>query len=774
MSDGIIRPARGVQVPMPNTSQSALPGIGGRANPTNPYGLAVDPLAQMRAMVDQPNVQGGQAGGTIKWEQYGDARFEDQALRDLRNESNIENDVNQVYVQKYAAACSEFTQFLCARRGLYYDEFRNVLESFRNNLKTHMPCQIRNEFVDTVNRHPELIQGIARAAAPMYGQRLINIAKTKQTGEAERNDYIGAIHFSVRCVLTMEMISWLCKTPQGRQKAYSLTEEIKQMVGKLEVYKDAFGVACATFGVTNPYAGLVYDVQLPTRTDIQLIAESQTAFMYNDYSHTPGVDSQNQTVGSDIYKMIQRNANKARSQSQEPARYVEAEDETRWDKFRSDFQNLTPRNKKDYDYRRFFHYIGKENHYMVPESDWKTIKHAFKRHADQPAQEETVLHGCFRVVIIDLEHDDGWFSTVVRAEGLDMPTVLTNPNKLLPLLEGEEGGTNVIVKQLAVEEALGKKNKTLEIPLETCAKLEGIPVITVKELIATNSSKKLNAAVLTSNDQMTQNFKTVNATSFNTVIWETYTCDDPSEKTRLMDDLPFLFRDLKEEAGRPLTFFQKCHKLNNYFREALLSDELMTFIDNRLTIMVNEWLVSCLGYDNDPNSARHLSVSSIVRFYDDLDKALEEDGEDGFNLFNAPSGPENYLTEQMRIFTAEDKYDSVGGDQGMIQKAQKLQELIMERPIYFAVVNKRHGPIAESNGEPLVIKRSKFPEYFDLVEKGFEPTMGVDKNIRVTDKVLQFSQDEHLWLFSYTAIDRNVATLRRVSRRQSLLFLSLI
>lgn len=765
----------GVTTPMPNASSPVLPGIGGRAAAAaNPYGVAQDPLAQFRAMVDTPNAQGGAAGGTIKWEQYGDARFEDQALRDIRNESNTENDINQVYVVKYAQACAEFAMFLMARRGLYYDEYRNILENFRLNLKTHAPCAIRNEFVNTVNRHPELIQGIARAAAPMYGQRLVNIAKSKPTGEVDRSEYLASIHFAIRNVLTMEMISWLCKTPQGRQQAYNLTPEIKHMVGQLETYKDIFGVACATFGVTNPYSGLVYDVQLPTRTDISLISESQTAFMYNSYSNEQGVDSHSQNVSGDIYKMIQRNANLAKRSAQQGTAYVEQdEDQPRWDKYRSDIQNITPTNKKSYDYRRFFHYIGKENHYMVPESDWKTIQHVFRRHPDQPPQEESVLHGCFRIVIIDLEHDSGWFSTVVRGEGLDMPTVLTNPSKLLPLLEGEQDSTNVVVKQMAVEAALGKKNKSLEIPVETCNTLEGIPVVTVKELIATNNSKKLMAAVITTNDHLTKNFKTVNATSFNTVIWESYTCDDAAERATIIEDLPFLFKDGKEE-GRPLSFFMKMQKLNNYFREGMIGDELANFIDSRLTILTNEWLVSCLGYSNNPNSPRHLSVTSIVRDYDDLEAILEEEDEEGHRWFNAPPGPENFLTENMKIFTAEDKYDSIGGDQGMIQKAQKLQELTMERALHITVINKRHGLVAEQDGEPLLIKRSKFPEYFDLVEKGFEPTMGSDKNIRVTDKLLQFSSDEHLWAFNYTSMDRNVATLRRVSRRQSLLFLPLI
>lgn len=780
MSDNLIRPRGGVHIPaqQPGAQQQPqTPGMGAR-NLASPYGAAVDPLANFRSMAEMGTAGGGaSSGGAIKWEQYGDSRFEDQAQRDLRNESTIDNDVNQIYINKYSNAAVEFCQFVCARRGIYYEEYRNILENFRLNLRMQTPCAIRSEFVDQVNRHPEMIANIARAALPMYGQRLITIAKTKQDGEVARQEYISAIHFAVRSVLVMELISWLCKSPQGRQKAFSLTPELKQMVGNLENYKDVFGVACATFGVSNPYAGLVYDVKLPTRTDIQLISEAETAYMYNNYS-SPASD-RDVPIGADpdLQRMISRNANRSRRQAAGGAYgYTprnEEDDDHRWNKVRTDIQNLTAGNKDEFNLRRYFHSIGKKNHYLISETDWKNIKHAFNRHPEQPNQEETVLRGSFRVVIIDLDNDTGWFSTIVRAEGLDMPMVLTNPEKLLPFLEGDADSGDVSVKQIAAEEALGKKNKTLEIPLETCRELKGIPVVTVKDPIITNSSKKLCAAVTTTNEQMTQNMPHTNATSFNTVIWESFTCEDAGEKTRAYDDLPFLFKD-GEEEGKPRSFYEKLRKLSSYIlEEQILGEELGDFIAQRLTIMVNEWFVSALGYDNAPNSNEHLSISNILEDFEELNEVLKAENEEGYRWFNAPSGPDNYLTEQMKLFTFEDKYETVTGG-SMVQQAQKQLDLILERPIHYTVINKRQGPIADQNGEPLVIKRSSYPEYFDLVEKGFEPTMGVDKSIRTTDKLIQFSADEHLWLFSYTSADRNVATLRRVTRRQSLLFLSLV
>ncbi|WP_228493110.1 hypothetical protein, partial [Pseudomonas aeruginosa] len=65
--------------------------------------------------------------------------------------------------------------------------------------------------------------------------------------------------------------------------------------------------------------------------------------------------------------------------------------------------------------------------------------------------------------------------------------------------------------------------KSLEITLETCEELEGIPVVTVSEGIVSATSKKLMAAVVTTNTALSKNMPGTNATSFSATIWDTFT-----------------------------------------------------------------------------------------------------------------------------------------------------------------------------------------------------------------------------------------------------------
>lgn len=770
MSSNILRPAAGVSTPAP-----------GAANPNNPNAAAGinaqrDPLAQMRGLIEQSNQQTGGTGG-ISWEKYGNSRYEDQALRDLRNESSIDQDSDQFYLQKYSQATADFLQSMLMRRGVYYDEYRQILENFRLNAKMRTPCVIRNDFVNTINKYADMVVNIAKAAAPMYCQRLIVLSKNRNGDELVRNDYIGSVHWSIRAVLAMEMIAWLCKSPSGQQHAFGLTPEIKEMVGNLESFKDAFSLACSTFGVSNPYAQLVYETVSPSTVESRHLVDQRAAFMYNSFGGSPQPDN-SRGAQTDLDDLIRRNASRNSGNTEASGFYGGSvpkhpghDDINAWGQERDDYQNMRPDNRKNYDYHKLFRPIDEKNRYLVSENDWKKIKSAFNRHPDQPSQEETVLPGCFRVVTIDLREDNGWFSTVVRGEHLDMSTVWTSPELLLPLLEGVEGTTDVVVKAVAVEDALGKNNKTLEIPLDYCEKLDAIPVISVKEQLVATSSMKLCANFATTNKTLTKRIKKINATSFNTTIWETYTCEDKEEKDLLIEEFPYLFRDL-EDIG-DATFYQRVRRLNQKLDNTDLTDELKVYIDDRLTDMVNDWLVSSLGYDKEESSRNHLSVGSVINDIDDMLEDFKENDEEAYRCITRPGGSDNYLTEQMKFFNVDNKYDPPKKGESVIQQAHRQVELTMDRDFHVTVINNKPGPIPASNAEPVTIKRSKFSDYFDLVEKGFEQTMK-DKDIRVTDKIIQFADSDNMWLFSYTSVDRNVATLRLIGRNRSLLYISLV
>lgn len=747
------------------------PSAGG--SPQNPYGK-IDPLSHLRGLVDGGGAGTMAAGSGIRWDMVGNSRYEDDGLRALRGEVNTEELINQEYIQKYSEAAAAFFQSLAQRRGGMYGEYRAVLEHFKYNKKTGALCHIRSAFVDTINRHPEFMVVIAKAGVPVFGQILIDMSKATQSGNLNEGEYRRACQMASSMVLTMELISWLTKSIEGREKSYGLTSELKQMVADLERFKDTFTQACTTFGLSNPYAGLVFEISSPTRADNSMIVEAERAlqgmtrfggdgFMYN----------QPQQDATPLFEQVFRTAQQASSRyvPEDSTQYDNGFGQVQWEAKEVDFTRITEENKQHYDYRRLFQWIGKDNWYFIPESDWKKVKHAFKRHPDQPEQEDTVLNGSFRVVKIDLDADNGWFSTVVRAEGLDMAAGFTDPHKLLPLLEGVEGSTETKVIATPIEKLLGK-TKNPSIPAAACEKLEGIPVITLKDEVTATSSSAILSAISSTNKVLTANIKGVNASSFNTCIWEYFNCDSAEDRASLIKTLPFLFTD-QEDTN--LSFFMRVKKMVNFFDTAVIDDELVDYIDRRLTLTVNDWLINSLGYNNNPEHHGYLAIESILEDYSELDNIFKETDEEAFRCFNMEGSPVNFLTERMKIFVSESVHNKEDDNDTIVDKVQKGLRLVTERPIHFTIVNRRLPPSDIDQGnDPILIRRSKFPEFFHLVESGFEPSMGKDKEIKVVDKILQFSQDDSMWLFSYSSLDINMATMRRVTTRRSLIMMALV
>jgi hypothetical protein len=191
--------------------------------------------------------------------------------------------------------------------------------------------------------------------------------------------------------------------------------------------------------------------------------------------------------------------------------------------------------------------------------------------------------------------------------------------------------------------------------------------------------------------------------------------------------------------------------------------------------MVNDWLINSLGYHNNPEHHMYLAVESILEDYSELDNIFKEQDEEAFRCFNMEANPSNFLTEQMKIFVSESVHNQEEEGDSIIDKVQKNLRLVVERPIHFTIVNKRLPPADVDQGsDPILIRRSKFPEFFHLVESGFEPSMGEGKDIKVVDKIIQFSQDDSMWLFSYSSLDINMATMRRVTTRRSLMMMALV
>lgn len=761
----MIKPTNNGSVTLPGAN--AVNGMGQRN--TGATMNAADPMSMYRQFVE--NSASTTAGG-IKWEQYSAGGGFDKGLQEIANQSGPDADSIQFMAQSVVQANVMFLTSILNRNGRFYEVYRQTVEGFKRSDVTGAPCPVRDAFVTMFQKHQEFTRPVATNASPLFGWRLIIIKRETGREELEAKEYLRAAEIAIRSVLFMEMVQWLMKTQEGQIHARQLPRDLAAKMPNISKFNEAIDTACAAFGINNPYAGVTFEIATPARNDLLSNRyEGIANQLYGGLNNVAGRREMDEP--DDLFDYVLNNAAKAQGRERVTPKYGQEDSNTfyggneSWNKVRNDLENLTPKNKKEFQLNRFFHYIGKHNHYFIPETDWKAIKHAFKKHPEM-RQELTAQDGCYRVVIIDLEADSGWFSTIVRSEKYDMPTLLTDPAKLLPLLDDPDGSGMLSVVAVPVKDLL--KDKSLEISYEECRKLEkSIPVLTLPEQVVSHDSRDLEKSLANVNTRLTKNFTKENAVSFNALIHDTFSCASQEDKLRLFHDLPFLFKDSVMEK-RP-TWFSACKLLLTYFRQRTVDQEVCNFIDQRLTTVINDYLINSAGYDSYPHEKNFLSVDSIVRDYDELDKEFEASDAIMYEMFNSTS-PDSYLNEQLKIFTYKDPFNEDDREMSVIEQVKHEQELVLERPLHITYINNRGGPLYTDANQPIIMKRSQFPEYFELIEKSFEPTMG-SASFDATDKLVMFTKSNNLWLFSNSAIDKNIATLRHVSRKDTLVLLPL-
>lgn len=780
----LIRPA-GVR--LPDSGMAGAPGIA-----RNPLGGG---MPGMGGMQQQQPMMGGQAmqqmspgdmimhqmssvasgsnGASFNWTTYGQSAYEDEGLRALKTGQDNDPENLKYFIDRAAPAMAEYWRQIYYRTGQMYDQYKNARDSFSAD-EFGRTCAARQAFIEAVNCQQEFTRVVANTSLPMFGKGVVDKLRQGNKDGLTANEYLELAYIASRNVLFFEFASWLMRTPQGQQMIRQLPKNILAKFANLDNFKEAAASAYDMFGQTSPYGGLEFKVPETTRPDWNMLyGKSAEMFNHNAFDYNP---QQAQTMDdyayNEIIELARRKAAEAHYgnyQQPKPQQHGLTGDNTviDWNHQRNDLENLTRQNMKEFNLLRYFHAIGKPNHYFIPETDWKQIQHVFRKHAEQ-GPEQTVLPGSFRIVQLDFDGDTGWFSFIVRSEALTVQDILTDPAQLLPLLSKSDK-PDYVVNATPVEDVTTKRNMT--ITQATVKKLEAIPLITVKEPIVSNSAGELESTIEATNATITKNITTENATAFNTVIWDVFNVKAPEERVRLYNDMPFLFKDSGVSGEDRPTFYQACNALNTYFTQGIVNPELCNFIDERLTLLVNNWLVNTCGYTPKKGKGTHLSVTSAIRDIRELSEYLKERGseEDRRELHITDSNSQ--LIKGLEIFTFNNPHKpALAEDASDIEKMRQELALVVERRMYIAVVNHRGGPI-HTPGEAVIVHRSKYPEYFQLVEAGFEVTMGEATPFDTTDRVLRFSDSGNMWLFNYSSFDPNVATLRHIATDRPLVLL---
>ena len=771
----MIRPTRPGAVTIPPANNTNTPmgvNMGGYGSPQQPM-MQQDPLQAIQSMYGMGSQgTGGGTSGLIDWGYESSPYAVDPAFKEMCGSVDEQQDLMQFYVRQTQGYIAEFIQSMNYRRGGIYNEFLQTLQGFVISDVSFQPCPVRKAFCDTISKNAaRYTNHIGRQAAIFFGYGLTEIFMNEKLQEGEKQrQYRQKVEIAFRNVLTYEMFNWLSTSKEGKQLSLNLPKDLADKLANLDSFKDLANNVFQRFGLPSPYDGLTFKIEYPERGDYALFMranhQQEPVFSGNNYQQTSGgneFDRMN-AMAVEKYRRSLNQENYADLSPKEERIEPRGTDRLLFNNHRNDIENITPGNRDQFNIFSYFKNIGKENHYFVHESDWKHIKRAFKKHPEMKLEESVADSSCFRIVVCDLINNSGWFSTIARKEGLDVMRVLADPKILLPLLEHDDhSGFTVVANN--VEDVIKDEDslKSFIIPAEEVVEVNKRPsVIVIKDPIISNKSEELEGTVIAINNRLSKDINITNAIIIPTVIKDTFLCEDKETKHKLFKDFPFLFKENRKLVD-DMSYRDMFDELESNFVTMRYEKDIIDFVYKRMTQTINDWLVNECGYElNNPENM--LSIDDCRQDFNDLLDVLKNKNHTVFMKFM--TNEHFTLKEQLMMFTLEESET----ERNAVENLKYEIEVPLKREICTVMMNNISDPEHVDN-ETVIMKRSKFPEYFALVEEGMKKLKKSTQKPFDGDVVLHFKKNDARWLFNYAIADNNVAILRRVTRRKEMILM---
>lgn len=766
------------QPPQQHRGLGAQPGIGGQSGP-------MAPGSTIRAIMGGAAERNGQPVGGFNWRTGAGGIETNEVLAGmLEAGGGIDAGSQEYYISKAEYPMVQFFNFMMRReQKLFYHNYITVRDAFILDNQTGVVDPIKKDFVEEISRRPEFIKTVGSQGMIIFGYILIEELRRSNKEEWTQQDYFNGVQLAVSHLLLLEFISWICYTKKGQGWINRLPKRLEEILNNLSVLKEQFSVMWDFFDAPFPYEKLDFVKRISTPIEYARLNDPD---MYAEFlGFTPGrkVDPGHQNIElQNTLEMIRRNAQEFNNGGYQQHQYQQAASQPQheevnmtWGNFRNDLENLDVQNKHTFDLKHYFKYTGRPNHYYVAESDWKHIQRVFRRHQDQ-RQEHAIARNIYRVIVIDLDKDDGWFSFPVRLENVDVPILIQNPALLLPPLDKmrAEGDQYENIVPVTLEEVADDR-LTVKIPaIKKHGK--GTPAIVVSDPVVSTEAKTIVADINLITNKVTSDLKGQAACIFTEVsTWDVYEVKAPEIKTRLFHDVPFLFAD-SDLDERP-NIVEAGIILGRYFEQKIIPEGLANFINGRLTDITNQWLSNVCGYNvvDGKGGGGKLQIESFITGIQLLNDHLRKTDALVWNaLIDAEA--DNYLNNHLKMFHKVNRFLTAPENMSAIDKLKDDNNLYFIRDLYIANVVNDGGPIYVEPNVPQYIKRSVLPELFQLMEvcvevEGDGETESETPPLPYQDRLLRFSSTEHVWLFSHSIEDRNVATLRHVDTDKPLVLL---
>lgn len=696
---------------------------------------------------------GGNAG--FNWGSTNkNSNSDESLLRRIRGEGTQE-ELNNFYVERVTEFIKVAIQQMIHGRGALFNHFRKVLDIFRYSGGIEIKCLAA--FVDDVNKQLDFRNIIAFPLSTIFGSILIEEFKRSDDKLTEAAIF-GALEAATREVLFYEFISWLMYSDNGRVFVANLPANVSRQVNQLQRYKEITNNHFAKLSVDNPYANLEFKIPTVTSPVLELATEETTNYIFNnEFISTP--PNANITT-DDLTRMVMERASGSRrgivsnnvTQSQ-----PEVPNSHHWDNTRNDLENINSDNIKEFDFYSYFKPV-KNGVYIVLEGDFKYLKNVME--PKKGTYVEDNLNDSIRIVKVDLMSGPPYLYETILIKGrITLERALSNPKELLPELEDPNGLDDVWAIYNSSVDIIDKDTEVTLEELGVFKPVEnGITSVKYKTKVTAKTYSEATDKLSSLNEFLTRGQETT-AAVIGMVAYSSYKLNSTEEKDAVVDSCKPFFKGYKDTGN----FKKRLRYAKAAYNQGRLPEGLYMFLESHLTRVVNNWLVNSMGYRLKRENGAYVKIKSV---FDDIDSlyTFAQNGDEQMLMALEDIG-DNFLNRSLQIFTSTDSFADANDP---LAVANKDKTLYVERDVLVATINNISGPTYD--GEPLIVSKSSFPEYFELFKDAEEYLIpGIDSEH--IHKLVYFAKTKSLFLFSKTEGSETVGKMRPIDSTSQLVLM---
>lgn len=775
-------------------------GYQGTQNPSYNYALKLAQQIAANSRTMTPHGQGSDPNEGFQGFSYNKGKTEG-LFGGMFNDSQVLSDE-----QYRLDAIDQATQqsgvlynFLHNRMGAYYAATKDAMEQFKRN-QTGGIEPVFEPFITEVENNLQLYRYMASMTCALFACDLVSLVMSGTIGDLNNNvkRQMGLIRGNFLDVVCLQYSSWLEGHPEGMDILNSMTPMNRKILDRIDTMIEAIQnklLTISTGNVVFPFPwkkGFIK--RMVERTQVKNTLLDDYDFNNGDRSHGMASsyfaphDRQKGGVDSVIEQLYNRRANNP---------FVEAASQSMtFGTTDIELQTYKDDWGKQVDQKEF--YAGKINRHnrmefnpwdyfiRIPnaETELYVIDPKYLRYFSAVLQlrtEEEFKVEYWRVwkmvdvvPVVRLDWENGYYDyTNVALKDIDVGSILTNPDKVLPFLSKDQAQVATEIFEGYVTETnylVDGDKKPITIP--ECKKLGDEPkvvfgnrpfnVTTNEEVIGGMASlsdyydpnSELDAFILPYRSQK---------------LFQMENCDKTETVYEALPDLV---------TGR-------CNSetINDFIRgirsglQKFQGTELETLVRHHLTNVVNRWLVECRFYPENKEERGYIKLTDLL---DDHEKFLEFIKEMDKPTANAYYNltKNQFLRENLTLFapkeTAEKfvKHELEKYKDELLEVKTKLMEsaVLIEREFMLVRVN----PMKPLSGyDQVVLAKSGYPA-LDFV---YEQTkFKMEKHFsRIVPMLVTFGSDANgrIWVATKSEFDNGVYSFRPVSTMTNIQLLNI-